>query len=256
MDTARPDYSIYNLTSNPEFDFINNVRNNDPNVNNDPNPQNFFNYIPDSPYESSNFHCSYIDPIVFSQTYNNNKKFSIMSLNIQSISAKMNVLTALLSLFNSNLCSPDIICLQELWQFPENAVISLPGYGPLIYKLRCGGVQGGGVGFLIKSSIQFSILPNVSIFVDRIFESMFIEILLPNKSKAIIGNIYRPGSTHPSLSPLEQYDNFSEIFSNILNSLGDSGVDFHLLGDFNIDLLKIKTNARSTFFIWPTADCN
>jgi len=73
--------------------------------------------------------------------------------------------------------------------------------------------------------------------------------MLPNKSKTVIGNIYRPGSVHPTLTPLEQFNSFSEIFSNILGTLTESGAVFYLAGDFNVDLLKCNTNPRSSEFL-------
>jgi len=172
-----------------------------------------------------------------------------MTFNIQSISSKFADFNELIALFHVNKCAPDIICLQELWQFPSVANFSLPGYGPLISKLRAGTARGGGVGFFIKERIQFKILPVYSTFVDKIYESLFIEVAMSNKSKIVIGNIYRPGSIHPSLSPLEQFNQFAEIFSNTLSTLTESGVVFHLAGDFNIDLIKCNSNLRSAEFM-------
>jgi len=50
-----------------------------------------------------------------------------MSLNVQSINAKFTELCDLLANFEPNFL-PDIICLQELWQFPSNANFNIPGY--------------------------------------------------------------------------------------------------------------------------------
>jgi hypothetical protein len=138
-NTARPDFSLKNLTSNPTFNFVNNLCDNNDNF--DPNSNNF---IQDSPYATSIFSCSYSDPVVFAQTNLNLKQFSIMTLNIQSISSKFDELSELIVLLQTFKCSPDIICLQELWQFPKNAVFSLPGYSPLVCKLRSGTLRGGG----------------------------------------------------------------------------------------------------------------
>jgi len=65
----------------------------------------------------------------------------------------------------------------------------------------------------------------------------------------ISGYIYRPGSAHPALSPLEQFNSFAEIFSNILGTLTESGDVFYLVGDFNVDLLKCNSNPRSSEFL-------
>jgi hypothetical protein len=86
----------------------------------------------------------------------------------------------------------DVICLQELWRFPVYANFVLPGYSRLQYKLRGNNVQGGGVGIFVKSNLKFCVLSAESIFVDRIFESIFIKLELPNSRKCIIGSVYRP----------------------------------------------------------------
>jgi exonuclease III len=60
--------------------------------------------------------------------------------------------------------APDIICLQELWQFPSDVNFNIQGYHPLICKLRLNGLQGGGVGIYVKNVFKFTILQNVSMF--------------------------------------------------------------------------------------------
>ena len=141
MRMDNPEFFLHNLASDPNFDFINSFCNQD----NDEK----FDFIDESPYANTLFSCDYIDPLLFSSQFKNTGEISIMSLNIQSISAKFNELRDLIILFNQSNCSPDIICLQELWQFPPGANFSLPGYGSLVSKLRNEDVQGGGVGFFI-----------------------------------------------------------------------------------------------------------
>jgi len=81
MDTDRQEFYLNNLASNPNYDFISSLSD----IDADSDDQ-FMN----SPYDSSNFNCSYVDPLSFCNTYKNNGKFSIMSFNIQSLSAKFN----------------------------------------------------------------------------------------------------------------------------------------------------------------------
>jgi hypothetical protein len=134
--------------------------------------------------------------------------------------------------------------MQELWKIPIPAAFSLPGYSPLISASRGQDVQGGGVGFFIKNGLKFKNLPIISTFVDRIFESLFIELSLPDKSRVIIGNIYRPGTQHPVHNSSVQFDIFVESLSNILNSLTTGRTNFYIVGDFNLDLLKHSSNQR------------
>ena len=140
MHTDRHYFSLDSIASNPNFDFINSFTNEQADPDDPPN------FAPNSPYEISNFYCTYVDPLAYSNTYKNTDKFSIMSLNIQSLHAKFSELKDLIITLSSNHCAPDIICIQELWQFPSITNFSLPGYGPLIYKLRGNNIQGGGGG--------------------------------------------------------------------------------------------------------------
>jgi Reverse transcriptase (RNA-dependent DNA polymerase) len=109
--------------------------------------------------------------------------------------------------------------------------------------------RGGGVGFFVKTGIKCELLHKYSVFVDRIFESIFISAKLPNNSKIIVGSIYRPGTAHPNLTSTELFENFSEILSNTINSLLDDNLQFYLLGDFNIDILKYNSNSRATNYV-------
>jgi len=92
-------------------------------------------------------------------------------------------------------------------------------------------------------------LPDLSIFIERIFESLFIEIQLPNNSKITVGNIYRPGTQHPTYSFTNQLDIFSESLGNILAPLTASNSTFYLVGDINLDLLKINENSRISDYV-------
>jgi exonuclease III len=122
----------------------------------------------------------------------------------------------------TNECAPDIICLQELWQFPSVVDFNLNGYHPLIYTLRHNNVQGGGVGIFIKNCFKYTHLPGLSLFVDRVLESIFVEVQVNNNSKLTIGSIYRPGSAHPTLSYNEQFSHFFDLLSNLSSELLDN----------------------------------
>jgi hypothetical protein len=127
--------------------------------------------------------------------------------------------TVPLTLLLESDCAPDIICLQELWQFPTYANFTLPGYNPLEFKLLNANTQGGGVGIYIKQSFKYNVLSAQSVFVDRIFESLFIQLSLSNTKKCIIGTVYRPGTAHLSLSASDAFVTFSDLLSNVLDEL-------------------------------------
>ncbi len=104
------------------------------------------------------------------------KSRATVPLNIQSLPDKFNEFSEMIRFFQTKNCSPDIVCLQELWEFPDHTLLIIPGYENLLYKLRCNNVQGGGVGIYVKSGFKSNHFPLYSIFVDRVFESIFTEI--------------------------------------------------------------------------------
>jgi hypothetical protein len=237
MDSTHT-YSLNNLSADANFDFISSISSTT-------DDDEFFS----SPYNENVFSCSYIDPLSFTTKFRNCENLSIFSLNIQSISAKFRDFLELINLLSDHNCSPDVICLQELWQFPEYANFSLPGYNPLIFKLRNSNTQGGGVGIYIKSNIKFTILQAQSIFIDRIFESLFVQIELSTYRKIIVGTVYRPGTAHPSLSSTDAFDNFLEVLSNVFDELTSFNHPIYLTGDTNLDVLQLSSSTQISDYI-------
>ena len=72
-------------------------------------------------------------------------------------------------------------------------------------------------------------------------ESTFREIILKNKKNIIVGCIYR----HPNMDLTE----FNDLTSKMLEKLNKENKKVHIMGDFNIDLMKIdKDTTSATFF--------
>jgi hypothetical protein len=173
----------------------------------------------------------------------------MLTLNIQSLPAKFSEFSEFISLMANNHCSPDIICLQELWQFPANVNFKLKGYHPLMYSLRRNNVQGGGVGIYLKDKFEYTVLDGLSLFVDRILESIFVEVTVYKNTKIIIGSLYRSGSTHPNLTVNDQFREFSELLSNLCSEISNLNRTVYLLGDMNLDVLKYGVNNHVTDYI-------
>jgi Reverse transcriptase (RNA-dependent DNA polymerase)/Endonuclease/Exonuclease/phosphatase family len=229
--------SLVDLASLPTFDFLNNLTTN----------ESDFDFT-DSPYDVNTFNCLYKDEYDFHATYNSCKNLSMMSLNIQSLNAKYADFLLMINLLNSNNCSPDIICLQEVWQIPDSVDFSLPGYHPLVFTQRRS-THGGGVGIFVKNFFKFSVLHQKSVFIERVYESIVIELELSNNSKIIFGSVYRPGSHHPRFNANELFDQFLDLFSNQLNDLISTNKTLYLLGDMNLDLLKYNECAQVTTYV-------
>ena len=188
-----------------------------------------------------------MSPLDYTTDVSNNN-LVLLSINLQSINAKFSELNELITLLSLKKSEPDIICVQELWQFPSDADFSLSGYHKLVYKLRRNHVQGGGVGIYIKSNLNFNVNVKSSIFVDRVFESILVDISI--KSKIItVGSIYRPSVNHPTLNSNQQFEQFLDLFNNLLSDLSNSKNDIYLLGDYNIDLLKINTCSKAKQYV-------
>jgi hypothetical protein len=110
-------FSTLSLSANPEFNFLNKI------LDISDNEHDFdFN---DSPYETTNITCEYIDPTSYASTFKNLHEISLMSFNVQSLSAKFSEFKDMTQLLMNANCAPDVICLQEIWQIPSHANFSL-----------------------------------------------------------------------------------------------------------------------------------
>ena len=160
----------------------------------------------------------------------------VLSVNIQSLSSKFNDLKSLISSLLISTCAPDVICLQQIWRNPGSEFFNLDGYHPLEFSSRHSNVQGGGVGIFVNKKLNFSANKKLSIFHDRILESIFIDVTFNNK-KITIGSLYRPGTQHPSLSSSEQFTQFCELFSAIADSANNSHNPTYIFGDTTVILI-------------------
>jgi exonuclease III len=100
-----------------------------------------------------------------------------------------------------------------------------------------------------KKSIKYTVLAAQSVFVDRIFESIFIQLNLSNTKKCIVGSVYRPGTAHPTLTASDAFVNFSELLSNVLDELSSFNIPIYLLGDLNLDVLQVNASSNVSDYI-------
>jgi exonuclease III len=227
-------YSLDDLVRDPNFNFITFNRSTD---NDNDNHYDFTDPSQnDSPYTQSTFNTFYYDTSDFVAKFSNDSKFSLLSLNIQSLPSKYEQLKEMLNDLNHKNALPDIICLQEIWNVIDGNLFPLNDYQPLIFKCREKS-QGGGVGIYLKKGIIFKILTDKSTFIEKLFESIFIEVTTQKGKKLVVGSIYRPNSSYSNLTSTEQFTQFNDLLLNLLSSLQPTQETF-ILGDFNIDLLK------------------
>ena len=209
--------------------------------------------------ESVNSHDEMPNLLVHSPYYDNDSAIkllkdktdvlSILSLNSQSIQAKFNQLQVYVKMFQDENCPFSVICLQETW-LKDNCDVSLLQLEGYTFVHEAGSCSAhGGVAMYIRGNIEYKIieLNRDRTIWDGIFVEISFEIGYINR-KVIIGNIYRP--------PRDNADNYNTFFNDLdelFTSLRRTS-DIVLVGDFNIDLLKInvKSYAKDFFDIIMT----
>ena len=183
--------------------------------------------------------CKYEDISSFKHK-NNNKDLSLFHLNIASLGKHKNELETTLKMLKFKF---DIIGITET-KIKKNIDpiydSSLEGYTP--YQTPTEGDKGGVMLYISKKHNCRRRNDIESIFYKtKELESVFIELIMKNKKNIIIGCIYR----HPNMDISE----FNEYFINpLMNKLTKEDKTFYLLGDFNIDLLKINIENKITNF--------
>ena len=169
---------------------------------------------------------------------------SILSLNSQSLQSKFDQLQIYVKMFEDELCPFTVICLQETW-IKDNydvSLLQLEGYTFIHETSSCS--AHGGVAIYLRGNIEYKI---VNVSRDRnIWDGLFIEIIFAQdnvKRKLIIGNIYRP--------PRDIANNYDTFYNDLneLFALVQRVSDVILVGDFNIDLLKIHHKASAKEFL-------
>ena len=119
--------------------------------------------------------------------------------------------------------------------------IPIPGYEEFIFEPT--DTTHGGTCFYIKDNIDYIIRKDLQIKSPGDFESMFIETQFPKKKNLIVGCVYR----HPNSDiSIQEFTNFH--LQPILQKISTENKQCVLMGDFNIDLLKIDTHDDSNEF--------
>lgn len=222
MSTNRTEAKIFNLTKLCEEKLSNHEWDTDPDA-------NFFNKIdlPNSDYYELNNINNFLNSLNF------NIPFNILHGNCRSLYNKISELKLITELINLK-----IIALTETWLDPEIArLVSLECY-KFEHKSRECGKKGGGVGFLISENIQYEML-EISTPKIMSFEYLAIKISLDKLKNLHIMCIYRP----PGLS-IEHFT--SELEQLLVKNFQNKNLI--IVGDINIDLLKIDSHEPSANF--------
>ena len=167
--------------------------------------------------------------------------FGLFHVNIASLDKHIDDLKLILSLINHNF---DILGISEHKilkdSLPSNN-IKIPGYKDFIFEPSqtvC-----GGTGFYIKDNLDHTSRSDLQINSPSHYESIFIEIEFHNKKNLIFGCFYR----HPSSNiSIEEFTN--EHLDPVLQKISMENKQCVIMGDFNINLLKIDTNRYANLF--------
>jgi Reverse transcriptase (RNA-dependent DNA polymerase) len=124
----------------------------------------------------------------------------------------------------------------------------IDGYHCPVFMLR-NNSQGGGVAIYVKNSLNFSVISKYSTTIDKILDCLFIEVRTASKKKFIIGNFYRTNARFTAISEKYQYETFSDLLSNFLTDINESGIPTYIVGDFNLDILKFNSCENCTDYI-------
>ena len=117
--------------------------------------------------------------------------------------------------------------------------IELHGYSPFLYQPT--DTTHGVAGFYITNNLDFKECKDLNSTGN--FETIFIELIIPNRKYVVAGCVYR----HPSsIIPTTQFT--TEYLDPILNIIAHENKTSVIVGDFNIDLLKYDGDNHANEF--------
>ena len=189
-----------------------------------------------SSFLSDTVKSAYYDPHEFKNAKFSKKLFSILHLNIASLSKHIDDLTNLLANLQHDF---DVITLTEskIKQDSQTLInLEIPGY---TYFYTGTQTDFGGTIIYVKNQFSSKLVQEYSKSEKGFFESTFVEIK-NNDKKLVIGTIYR----HPKTN-----DDFLEQFLNpTLDKLNKSKSKVIITGDFNYDLIKYESHKNTSDF--------
>ena len=165
------------------------------------------------------------------------EKVSVLHLSIRNNKHFKNF-----KIFLSNLnFSFSIICFSETWlndSNVDNSNYELPNYVS-VHQIR-NHYKGGGVSVYIHKNFKFKIRNDLSINSKDI-ESIGVELLCEKRRNTLFNVIYRPPN-----GKIEPFENFLKI---LFNKNKNSNKNYHIAGDFNLNLLDHDKNKKVRDFL-------
>ena len=164
----------------------------------------------------------------FNQT---SDKLYILHLNVRSL-LNTEKFEALITFLHLTGIPWDIVCISETWLNPDvEKYRNIEGYTTFFHSRV--GRTGGGAAIYIRTTCVTS-TNRLKLECPTGTESVFVQCHLPC-SKVIIGQVYRPPDSCPTL--------FNEEMLPILDSITRLSTAVIITGDFNFDLFNISNDA-------------
>ena len=181
--------------------------------------------------------CKYNDLKSYEKLLNNTNELKILHINIRSLEGKFDKLSAFIHSLKHKI---DVLCVTETWLKPENEYLfNLPNYAS--YHLSRTTREHGGVSIFVHNRLKSKQLSKYSA-VDEEIEINTVKVSI-SKTDYNICAIYRPLP-----DPVGVID-FTEHLSNLLKDQELNMNKTILIGDMNINLLNLNTNASTNFYL-------
>ena len=85
---------------------------------------------------------------------------------------------------------------------------------------------------------------DLSVFIPHVIETVFFEIQINERNTIIVGVVYRANT-----QPRADIDIFMQKIIEIQSIIKEEKKISYLMGDFNIDLLKVNIHAKTNEFV-------
>jgi hypothetical protein len=128
------------------------------------------------------------------------------------------------------------------WRITHPSTLNINNY-TLIHKDRSPG-QGGGVGFYVRTGLNYNIVDDLSTFIPKTFESLTIETVIHGK-KMFFSSVYRSPTAPPGTFPAQHLTNFIMCMDTLLSSLSSLGHSSYICLDANINQLNLSNHHPS-----------
>lgn len=181
----------------------------------------------------NNVHESeYLEPCDVEQlSLSKSNSLNAIHLNIRGLGGKRDKLELLVKSFEERAYRLDIIMVCETFINKNNKnVCAIDGYN-FEQKFRSS-KMGGGVGIYITKSAKYVMRDDLAVFVEGIYESVFIELLNEKGKNIIVGEVYRVPGTDEKL--------FLENIKCLLDKTKKEKKQLLMGSDQNMDYLKIN----------------